>query len=665
MDMQPPQAPPAITQSAQQASVDAYNRLVAVGDALAAEQLALPELPDRLEPASYGGMLDALDAYWTSERRAQTADHLATVLSGLTRLGEDDGLLDSANATMARTLAQSRGNAVPSSMTVSELRFGDVPQAGALAIEDTRYPGKAVLFTADHGLEAFDSLQSLLDTYEGRVRARLAATGRLLGSARGALNPYTGATCFPVSGNPLNAYVERVASSAHDKANEAWMSWMLTEGIDGRDDTLAEEWHDALLMDAAFDIESVLGTRMARVAHAANEARLTGVPADVANSWHEAAIGYADALAAPRNAPLLTLAEFANRRITEMLETLGVNTAPENIAIRIDNPWQGLVASLTSLSALFDDAKPVHTTLYDLALQGLAPAGTATLSASDSEGNALAVLDDAALRELSTDARIKERYQAYLTEAMHDGPHAQERRERATDALAARMRMDAAEARLSYYLPDEPRSFRDDHAERGFHWVEAVLDSPTAAGRAKVEKHNIVVRQLTYKGTPLRDVVVLTVQNTRSVPTVVFYTPGAPDGIAFREFDDRQHAARAFLYHPKFRDYLLDRLPNEYATTRDGERLFAGSTRLHPILSSSDSSGYTLTEEPFDEREVTGDFFASAYDVTLQQALRDVEAFARGNRQIHLDEVVLEGPLHRMHQPRHQPRNCSTVQAGR
>lgn len=109
------------------------------------------------------------------------------------------------------------------------------------------------------------------------------------------------------------------------------------------------------------------------------------------------------------------------------------------------------------------------------------------------------------------------------------------------------------------------------------------------------------------------------------------YTPDAPDGLAFREFESRQEAAKRFLYHPAFRDYLLDRLPAEFATVlpNGATRQFAGDRLAHWVLGASGDTAYTLTAEPFDEREVHGDFFAAAHDATTQKYRRDTRLLAR------------------------------------
>src|SRR5206468_12218417 len=138
------------------------------------------------------------------------------------------------------------------------------------------------------------------------------------------------------------------------------------------------------------------------------------------------------------------------------------------------------------------------------------------------------------LRRLVRDLDLATRYPALIQTTFHTGPDAPLRREHAASLQRAHMGLLAAEARLSYYLDDAPRSFRTDRAERGFRWVPAALDAPDPAHRARVEGHEVVVRQVTYRGTPVRDLLVFGVRNPASVPSIVIYTPDAPDGITFR-----------------------------------------------------------------------------------------------------------------------------------
>lgn len=72
----------------------------------------------------------------------------------------------------------------------------------------------------------------------------------------------------------------------------------------------------------------------------------------------------------------------------------------------------------------------------------------------------------------------------------------------------------------------------DKTLKRGVQWINAVLDHPDPAQRAKVDGQTIVANTLLQLGLPVRGVMVIGNQTDASV---VLYSPGAPDGLAFRE----------------------------------------------------------------------------------------------------------------------------------
>jgi len=72
----------------------------------------------------------------------------------------------------------------------------------------------------------------------------------------------------------------------------------------------------------------------------------------------------------------------------------------------------------------------------------------------------------------------------------------------------------------------------DKTLKRGVQWINAVLDHPDPAQRAEVDGQTIVANTLLQLGQPVRGVMVIGNQTDASV---VLYSPGAPDGLAFRE----------------------------------------------------------------------------------------------------------------------------------
>jgi hypothetical protein len=634
MDMTPPQAPPAIEVPAHAAAAAAYGRLTATSDWLAAQAATLPVAPEAPDRERREAFLAAFDRFWNPPRRAELAVRVADAMRDLAQLGQDDRTLATGSVAMARAAIARPDTAEPSGPVIRELLFGPVVLAGALAVTDGSPDGAALLFTADRGWEAFPDLDALHAAVEHRIRRHLGEGGSLPGTGRRALGNVgtEGISSRLTAGDALAGYVDRAIAVHREKLEEAWLGWAVAEDRAERDTVLADTLTSLLATIPALDMASLLSTRHARLVETLSEERLAGVPDHVATGWRAAADAYATALDAfaPHDVPVKSLANYASDAVAARLTTLGVTLDPADIHVQLDYN-RDAAARAQSLQTLFEGTAPARIALLDLAYQNVAAFDPVHLSAFDGEGAPIAALDDRALRSLVRELDLATGYQTYLTTVYRDGEGAAARKEAAMVALAARIHLQAADARLSYYLRNEPRSFRDDHAERGFHWVKAALDSPGTVERRKIDGHDVVVSQLTYRGTSLKDILVFTVRQSGAVPTVVYYTPDAPDGITFREFDDRADAARRFIYQPAFREYLLDRLPVDYATATPGrsERQFAGGRVAHWVFGSEGGADYTWTAEPFDERRVDGNFLDASYETGVQLALRDVVAFSR------------------------------------
>lgn len=654
MDTMPPQAPPALTQSAYQEATDAFDRLVALQSWLATEDARVPTLPDTLAAGALPAYLTALAAYWDappldgpegSSRRAALASRLATAARDLALLAQHDGTLDDDALALVRDLVATGAGNLPAHLSVREPMVGPSVYAGVLLLQDLRHPERTLVFSTQHGWEVFPRLADALARMEQRARRALVATPDLPGIARQhltSLGPDPFLTSRPIPGQPFDALVDALLQTQRDKLQQAGFAFALASHDDtSRATTFTDTAFAALRLDRAVDVTHILALRHAALIERFNDQRLTRVPQAVAQDWRDAEALFRATLPAiaAREAdagwlPPPSLAEYAANALGERLRARGITLDPADIQIRIDR-GPDPAARLESLQALFEGPAPAHLRLIDLAYQNIATFEPVRLTALTAEGTPLDALDDPAIRQLVRSLDLASRYSALLQTTFRSGPDAALRREHAASLQQAHMGLLAAEARLAYYLTDAPRSFRDDHAERGYRWVRAVLDAPNAADRARVEGHEIAVHQVTYQGTPLRDVLVFGVRNPASVPTIVMYTPDAPDGISFREFDDRAEAGRRFLYHPAFREYLLDRLPLEYARVlpNGAAREFAGDHLAHWVLGASDSAAYTRTAARFEERLLPGNFLDDAYEVDVQLGLRNVQTLTRSAEQ--------------------------------
>ncbi|UZE18431.1 hypothetical protein LOY70_02215 [Pseudomonas sp. B21-054] len=79
--------------------------------------------------------------------------------------------------------------------------------------------------------------------------------------------------------------------------------------------------------------------------------------------------------------------------------------------------------------------------------------------------------------------------------------------------------------------------FTHDKDNTGLNLVLAALGSPTPEGRSKVNGHEVVVRQIQWGDSVLKEMLVFGVKTFSSRPSLTLYTPGAPDGKVFRDVD--------------------------------------------------------------------------------------------------------------------------------
>lgn len=654
MDVQPTTSLE-IVQAENQASIDALRRLASTRDALMRIYEAQPTLTESTASGAQR-LLAALPGFWASPdnpggqaRSILLARQLASAMNEEATLRGLDGTL-SQDATLLATRITTVGERPLSAGTrVRELMFGGVPHAGSLIVTDDTMPNLALLFTAHGGWEAFDSLERLLEVTRRRLIESVDAEdgvglekdefaeAKVVGTVGS--RDIAGPVFEQLANRMIEVQIGRLALEADDYALD----------IDEPDAAkrLGDRVRYELSSAAMFDIDAIESLREARLLEASVASRLAKVPSEISTAWYEARDTYNDALAATamlRAAtgvqPPLTLHAFASREIAAKLVSLGVSESPEAITVEIAR-GKILPEPLAFLDPLPGSTKTRRIPLVDFASQNIGRFSLETLHAVDAQGASLGDrLGHAAIRDIVRDLDLANRYQAHVEERLRQGPTGALARKLAMTVQAAQMRLEAAEARLSYYLPGEPHSFIDDRDERGFRWVEAALDGP--AKQRHVARHEIVTSQLTYQQMPLDGILIFASRASSSASRMVMYTPGAPDGLTFREFETRQDAAKRFLYHPAFREYLLDRLPAEFAVVSPNgvTRKFAGDRLAHWVLGASGDASYTLTAEPFDERVVRGDMFAAVHDATVEKYRRDTRFLARSTADADSDALL-------------------------
>lgn len=665
MDMMPPQAPPAAQAGTTTAEI-ATLALTRLGDSrswLRQQPEAMPEwsFPQgeggiAAYEASLAGFWQGIDAATGLPRTSALAHHLAQVMKEEATLRLADGTLDERARSVIGAFTNARIGAVPAALHVDEIMLGGVPYAGAILVSHDHLADVTLLFLPDTGWQAFDTrdtayahLRQRFELTDDPLRSRgLVSDDLAQGLADGDIATRTIAT------DTFEHMARRLIDVQREKISVAWDDYQLDASAPGSAAHLSDRIRAHLRIGDLLDVDAILDLREARLVESIQKERLAQVPAQVRNAWHTAHEAYVDALmdtATLREAVGITepesIHEQAVRLLSARLKALGIDAAPDDIAIDI-TPMPSVDSPVDITTALIGKLPKRRVTLAQLSYEGIGQHQLDGLRAvMPNNAAAPPTLTGQAIRDMIRDIDLSTRYQAYLETTFRNGSRGAAAKALALHLQQARMRFEAEEARLGYYFTDTSGGFIFDHDERGYRWVDTALQERSATQRQKIDGHDIEAIQLTYKGAPMTDVLVFGSRTPQSAPRVVMYTPGAPDGIAYREFADRQEAARQFLYHPAFREYLLDRLPAEFTRTVGGRREFAGDTRAHWVLGASGDAAYTLTEEPFAEQRVSDDFIGAAYDAAVELRKRNTRLIARSVDEADRDALI-DHPLTRL-----------------
>lgn len=638
LDMLPPQAPPAHVTHANQAAIAALQRMQETQAWLVAQKDALPDVPTDAD--ARGPFLADLDAFWEAlvehvpgkpsvPRRQALALRLAQTARDDASMRRNDGTLaDEAAETIALVAGHASGDPLPGHVHARELFVGSAHYAGTLVLESDRDPDRVLLFTVDAGWKVFSSLDELYRDVELDFRGDVDPEG-------------TPDTRLPgvraIDGNVFDVLARRLVTRTRERVAASF-------DREGSVVPLQDRLHAVLDLSAILDVHAIVRQRDLALAAKVDEERLGRQPAPVREHWRQAASAYRDAWRRERDvvaAP--SLAWFADTALWMALRERGIDVPPHEIGVRLtrrvpENPVSNL------LSGFPHEDLP----LVALAYRNIGNLATEHLQVIRDDGSVRDDVPAETIREIVRELDLPTRYARHLDDTLGHSVEGRRRRASHHALQAARMRFEAADARLGYFDPTEPRSFQEDHRERGFHWAQAVLDSPSPASRRKVEGHEIVVHQLTYKGAPLSGIFLISARQREAVYRVVLYTPDAPDGIAFREFRDRAELTRDFLLDPRFEGYLLDRLPMQFsAFDRTGTRHFATPTLndgrswkwVFNLSECNPRSRCTQLAERFQEREVTGSFLDADYDVAVQLAKRNAADLARTTARANWDSV--------------------------
>lgn len=639
--MVPPQAPPAHTTHANQAAFDRLQRMEAIQTWLAEQQEVLPEAP--LSRAERDTFLATFDAFWEAgvaaesgqpaiPRRQALARHLARAMRDDASLRRDDGTLLDADAALVTGVALHTVGPLSSHSRAWELLFGTTPYAGALVVQDARDGGRVLLFTVEAGWQAFDSLGILYRDVELELRAQLAQRDELpgigLNDSEAVLGTHFLATRAIDTGSVAEVLTLRLVARLRERIADAF-------DLAATDSELHDRLHDARNLHALLDTHAIVRQRDLALTAQLETERLNAMPAPVREDWKRSADDYRNTWrleADTVSATMPSMAAFAEQKLGEALRKQGIDAAPRNLYLRLTR-----MVAHQPIATLISGFPTEDLSLLELAYRNVSNLSTERLQVIHADGSARDDIPAETLRTIVRELDLPAAYTRHLEDTFRDSPEGHRQRATAGRLLRARMRFEAANARLYYYDPREPASFvRGDPLYRGFHWVQAVLDHPAPAHRARVEGHAIAAYQFTYKGTPLAGVFLFAPRQKSSGDSVVLYTPDAPDGRTFRQMSRRDLKRDIFL-KKSFKTYLLDRLPAAFAEVDAyGRRRFKiprvnGDRSVGWVFnfSGSDCRDCNELDEDFEEREVTGSFLDAAYDTVVDLAKRNAEEWAR------------------------------------
>ncbi|WP_314384290.1 membrane-targeted effector domain-containing toxin [Pseudomonas brenneri] len=196
----------------------------------------------------------------------------------------------------------------------------------------------------------------------------------------------------------------------------------------------------------------------------------------------------------------------------------------------------------------------------------------------DSQGQPV-ILDTQQLKSLVNEADVGGEYTKLLEGRMapdaESGPAADLR----NAWKANHSELMEKEAFLAQLNPDgfQAKATTDTTSKRGMQWIQTILDYPAPTNRPQVDGQNIVANTLAQLGQPVRGTMVIG-NNTDS--SLVLYTPGAPDGLSFRELPNLE-ALTTLLDKKEWKAYTASRKSpiekNDFEKTTESIKKFSQS----------------------------------------------------------------------------------------
>jgi hypothetical protein len=632
-----PSEPPALVAAEHQASLDAVGRLAATDAWLDEQEAALHEA---LWPAPVGdgGWAERLDAYWQTivptssggvPRREAFEARLAQAMRDDAAIRAADGTVVATAPALVRLLTA--GETTATSPRVHDLLIDNVHVPGAIAVTDAS-AGVVALFTGNDGWQVFPSMDLLCEAFRDQLLERKGphTLATVLGhDALGRLGVDLVVTPQERPTGTPSVLQGRLEATLLERVKEA-ASWP-DDGTAGSDSRLRDRLAGAVSLRPWLDPAALFHARERRLVADAIARRVGRLPATQQAAWRAAAYAYGAAVAsAPAPAEVMSVHQFARSQLASALQSLGITEDPGALRLRRNHA----ASNGYKIIRWSEDTPLIDASLRSLGWLNLVPLTVITASEDVRLHHQEAIT---LLRGLD----IHERYPAYLDEQLRSATAGDLWRSQAMDLLLARMRFELEDARASTFLDDEENDLLDDHTERGYAFVRAVLDAPIEAERMAVEGHAIEVRQIELDGARLEGVLEIGARQMGAVSRVILYTPDAPDGRAFREFADRREATQRFFANPRFTAYLAARLPESWGSTTSD-----GSLRRFCVACPTgvtDATPWTSAGVHPVAVTIRDDFRAAVYDATVARLGIEAARFTRPAAEADLSDAKVVG----------------------
>lgn len=573
-----------------------------------------------------------LDEYWrgpfapgeSTTRRQWLASQLGKTLQAEAALRVEDGTLDTAckiliGQLVERPCSQARAGLPPDQRPAAfAVRLkgrankpdialvevfviaGKTPAANVSASTDI---GAVVLFTPHQGIETHASLQALdqslrMQMAQGTAREQLLSLACWQDQAR-ARRYLKSAPAFVYTAIDEHLFQHRVERLLRLQKADIEYAWQQARQQGSNGQQVYEQFNRLAHLGTFLDLRELMVARSRRYLEAA-------LPAwyQAASKTHKQALkqrAHAELEANKRlagqfrTAAIPTLHAFASSQLTQQLQRdyPDWDTVPDKVQVHITTSFNpasmGGGAGVDHVPQTDDPAtRPSSAavlTLTQLALKNNTPWDVSVYqlligkrTSMSAEGKATSgrpiTLDDAYLKSLIKKLDVGAGYDRLLQLRLLD--QGQPLRQAWSGAYLASLKTQALTARLL------SGSFLKDRENRGHKWVNAIIETFLLNAYTTVSGHKVVASALiianspaTANGYSLNDSLIISVENRRSVPNVILFTPSCPAEHDIQEFTDSA-AMQQFLQlqwdtSSEWRDYVLQHL-TELGKARVTER---------------------------------------------------------------------------------------------